>query len=42
MRDSFAVTAPDSVAQVEACLLGIAGHSTQLAGAIQQVVQLDV
>lgn len=41
-RDKFQLTVPSDPALTEAFLVQVAQHSTQLAGAIQQVVQLDV
>lgn len=41
-RDGFVVSMPTSLKDTERVALGIASHSTQLAGAIQQVVQLDL
>lgn len=41
-RDNFSIAAPDNVAQVESVLVALAQHSTQLAGAILQVLQLEV
>lgn len=41
-RDGFVVDCPVRVADAEAAVVALAHHSTQLAGAILQVVELTI
>lgn len=42
LRDQFTIQSPSSDEQVEQTLLALAQHSVGLAGAIQQVVELEI
>ena len=41
-RDGFRVAAPLTPSAAEVCVVAIVAHAVQLAGAVQQIVELDL